>query len=56
MDWRSQPKGGDLKPRISITGMRKRQAVETVYYGLPANYFLSTDAVITAKTVRGEGG
>jgi DNA-directed RNA polymerase subunit beta' len=47
IDWRSQPKGGDLKPRISLTD--KKGKVIKLPNGLPANYYMSVDAVLTAE-------
>ena len=47
IDWRSQPKGGDLKPRISLTN--KKGEVITLPNGLPANYYLSTDTVLSVE-------
>jgi DNA-directed RNA polymerase subunit beta' len=47
IDWRSQPKGGELKPRIAITGANGQPLKLST--GLEANYFMSTDAIITAE-------
>ena len=47
IDWRSQPKGGDLKPRISLTN--KKGEVITLPNGLPANYYLSTDTLLSVE-------
>jgi len=47
IDWRSQPKGGELKPRIAITGSDGKPLKLST--GLEANYFMSTDAIITAE-------
>ncbi len=47
IDWRSQPKGGDLKPRISLTN--KKGEVITLPNGLPANYYLSTDTILSVE-------
>jgi DNA-directed RNA polymerase subunit beta' len=47
IDWRSQPKGGDLKPRISL--LDKKGNVITLPNGLPANYYLSVDAVLSVE-------
>jgi len=46
-DWRSTPKGIDLKPRISLTD--KKGEVITLPNGLPANYYLSTGAVLSIE-------
>jgi DNA-directed RNA polymerase subunit beta' len=47
IDWRSQPKGGDLKPRISL--LDKKGKIITLPNGLPANYYMSTDAVLSVE-------
>ena len=47
IDWRSQPKGGDLKPRVSLTS--KKGEVITLPNGLPANYYLSTDTILSVE-------
>jgi DNA-directed RNA polymerase subunit beta' len=47
IDWRSQPKGGDLKPRISLTD--KKGEVMTLPNGLPANYYLSVDTILSVE-------
>jgi DNA-directed RNA polymerase subunit beta' len=47
IDWRSQPKGSDLKPRISL--LDKKGEVINLPNGLPANYYLSVDTVLTAE-------
>ncbi|MEC7701327.1 MAG: DNA-directed RNA polymerase subunit beta' [Pseudomonadota bacterium] len=47
IDWRSQPKGGDLKPRISLVGP-KGEVIE-LPNGLPANYYMSTDAILNVE-------
>ena len=46
IDWRAQPKGGDLKPRISL--LDKKGKVIKLPNGLPANYYLSVDTVLSA--------
>ncbi len=47
IDWRSQPKGGDLKPRISLTDANGKQL--KLPNGLEASYAMSTDAIISAE-------
>ncbi|HRK97704.1 MAG TPA: DNA-directed RNA polymerase subunit beta' [Alphaproteobacteria bacterium] len=47
IDWRSLPKGGDLKPRIAL--LDKKGEVITLPNGLPANYYLSVDAVLSVE-------
>ncbi|MES2729136.1 MAG: DNA-directed RNA polymerase subunit beta' [Pseudomonadota bacterium] len=47
IDWRSQPKGGDLKPRIAL--LDKKGEVISLPSGLPANYYMSTDAILSIE-------
>ncbi len=47
IDWRSQPKGGDLKPRIALTGSSGK--VLKLPNGLDANYYMSTDAILSVE-------
>jgi DNA-directed RNA polymerase subunit beta' len=47
VDWRSQPKGSDLKPRISLHD--KKGKIITLPNGLPANYYLSVDAILSVE-------
>jgi DNA-directed RNA polymerase subunit beta' len=47
VDWRSQPKGGDLKPRISLTDAKGKEL--KLPSGLPANYYMSVDAVLSVE-------
>jgi DNA-directed RNA polymerase subunit beta' len=47
IDWRSQPKGGDLRPRIAL--LDKKGNVITLPNGLPANYYLSVDSVLSVE-------
>ena len=47
IDWRSQPKGGDLKPRLSL--LDKKGNVITLPNGLPANYYMSVDAILSVE-------
>ena len=47
IDWRSQPKGGDLKPRIGLTGPSGKML--KLPNGLEASYHMSTDAIISAE-------
>jgi DNA-directed RNA polymerase subunit beta' len=46
VDWRAMPKAGDLKPRISL--LDKKGNVITLPNGLPANYYMSVGAILTA--------
>jgi len=48
IDWRSQPKGADLKPRISL--LDKKGNVIKLPNGLPANYYLSVDTILSVGT------
>jgi len=53
VDWRSQPKGGDLKPRISLVDAKGEVII--LPNGLPANYYMSTDTILNVangETVR----
>ena len=47
IDWRSQPKGGDLKPRIALTNNKGETL--TLENGLPANYYMSTDTILSVE-------
>ena len=47
IDWRSQPKGSDLKPRISL--LDKKGNVINLPNGLPANYYMSVDAILSVE-------
>src|SRR5690606_20392917 len=47
IDWRSQPKGSDLKPRISLTDSKGKVII--LPNGLPANYYLSTDTILSVE-------
>ncbi|MDA5193049.1 DNA-directed RNA polymerase subunit beta' [Govanella unica] len=45
IDWRSQPKGSDLRPRITIRD--EAGNVVTLASGMEARYFLSVDALLS---------
>ncbi len=47
IDWRSQPKGSDLKPRITLHDSKGK--IITLANGLPANYYLSVDTVLSIE-------
>ena len=47
IDWHSQPKGGDLKPRISM--LDSKGEVITLDNTMPANYYLSADTVLSVE-------
>jgi DNA-directed RNA polymerase subunit beta' len=44
IDWRSQPKGSDLKPRMAL--LDKKGKIIKLPNGLPANYYLSVDTIL----------
>jgi DNA-directed RNA polymerase beta' subunit len=47
IDWRQQPKGSDLKPRITLRDDAGQ--VLTLDNGLEARYFLSVDAILSVE-------
>ncbi len=49
VDWKQQPKGSDLKPRITLRDKSAEQGGEvlTLDNGLEARYFLSVDSVLS---------
>ena len=47
IDWRSQPKGSNLKPRIAL--LDKSGKVINLPNGLPANYYLSMDTILQVE-------
>ncbi len=49
VDWKQQPKGSDLKPRITLRDKAAEQGGEvlTLDNGLEARYFLSVDSVLS---------
>ncbi|MBI1300322.1 MAG: DNA-directed RNA polymerase subunit beta' [Alphaproteobacteria bacterium] len=47
IDWHAQPKGGDLKPRISM--LDKKGKIMTLSNGMPANYYLSADTILSIE-------
>jgi DNA-directed RNA polymerase subunit beta' len=47
VDWRSQPKGSNLKPRIAL--LDKSGKVINLPNGLPANYYLSVDTILQVE-------
>ena len=47
IDWRSQPKGSNLKPRIALLDSKGK--VITLPNGLPANYYLSVDTILQVE-------
>jgi DNA-directed RNA polymerase subunit beta' len=46
-DWRQQARGNDLKPRVQIVD--KKGEVINLPNGMPANYFLSVDAILQVE-------
>ena len=47
IDWKQQPKGADLKPRITLRD--KKNKVITFDTGVEARYFLSVDAILSVE-------
>jgi DNA-directed RNA polymerase subunit beta' len=47
IDWKQQPKGADLKPRITLRD--KKGEVVVLPNGLEARYFLSVDAILSVE-------
>ena len=47
VDWRQQPKGSDLKPRITLRD--EKGEVVTLANGLEARYFMSVDAILSVE-------
>ncbi|MBW7837874.1 MAG: DNA-directed RNA polymerase subunit beta' [Sphingomonadales bacterium] len=45
IDWRSQPKGSDLRPRITLRD--EKGQIVTLSNGMEARYFLSVDAILS---------
>ena len=48
IDWKQQPKGADLKPRITLRN--KKGEVLTLDNGMEARYFLSVDAILSVES------
>ncbi|MGB0684531.1 MAG: DNA-directed RNA polymerase subunit beta' [Magnetovibrionaceae bacterium] len=46
-DWKSQPKGGELKPRITLRD--EKGDVVVLENGMEARYFLSVDAILSVE-------
>ena len=46
-DWRSQPRGNNLKPRVSLNDAKGKQIV--LPNGLPANYYMSVDSILSIE-------
>jgi DNA-directed RNA polymerase subunit beta' len=47
IDWRSQPRGSDLKPRITLHDAKGK--IITLANGLPANYYLPADSILSIE-------
>jgi len=47
IDWRSQPRSGDLKPRVTLRD--EAGEVVTLENGLEARYFMSVDAILSVE-------
>ena len=45
IDWKQQPKGSDLKPRVTLRN--EKDEVVTLANGLEARYFMSVDAILS---------
>src|SRR5260370_31137885 len=45
IDWKQQPRGGDLRPRITLRD--EAGGVLTLANGLEARYFLSVDPILS---------
>ena len=48
IDWKQQPKGADLKPRITLRD--KKNKVLTLDNGLEARYFMPVDAILSVES------
>src|SRR3546814_16920745 len=51
VDWKQQPKGADLRPRISLRPKKTSKQGEVVKLanGLDARYFMSVDAILNVE-------
>jgi DNA-directed RNA polymerase subunit beta' len=47
IDWKQQPRGGDLKPRITLRDAKGK--VLNLANGLEARYFMSVDAILSVE-------
>jgi DNA-directed RNA polymerase subunit beta' len=47
IDWKQQPRGADLRPRITLRN--KKGEVVTLTKGIEARYFLSVDAILSVE-------
>jgi DNA-directed RNA polymerase subunit beta' len=47
VDWKQQPRGADLKPRVTLRD--KKGKVITLANGLEARYFMSVDAILSVE-------
>jgi DNA-directed RNA polymerase subunit beta' len=47
IDWKQQPRGNDLKPRITLRD--KKGEVLTLANGMEARYFMSVDAILSVE-------
>ena len=48
IDWKQQPKGSDLKPRVTLRN--KKGKVLTLPNGMEARYFLSVEAILSVES------
>src|SRR3546814_7988997 len=51
-DWKQQPKGADLRPRITLRN--KKGDVIKLPNGIEARYFMSVDAILSVENGRSE--
>ncbi len=47
VDWKQQPRGGDLRPRVTLRGEHGEEM--TLANGLEARYFLPVDAILSVE-------
>ena len=47
IDWKQQPRGNDLKPRITLRDSKDK--VVTLANGMEARYFMSVDAILSVE-------
>src|SRR3546814_20409280 len=47
IDWKQQPRGNDLKPRITLRDAKGE--VVTLANGMEARYFMSVDAILSVE-------
>src|SRR3546814_4063657 len=47
IDWKQQPRGNDLKPRVTLRD--EKGEVVTLANGMEARYFMSVDAILSVE-------